>query len=203
MATLVGTLHGTLVHTRRVRILADRLAAMVPPGARVLDVGCGDGALDQLIMQLRPDVSIEGIDVLVRPSSRIHVKRFDGAEIPYPDASFDAVVFVDVLHHTANPVQLLREAKRVGKIILIKDHCKEGFLACPTLRMMDWVGNAHHGVSLPYNYWSRAQWTATFEKLGLKVTAINERVGLYPAPVSWALERGLHFAARIDRADGA
>ncbi|HVB57122.1 MAG TPA: methyltransferase domain-containing protein [Candidatus Acidoferrales bacterium] len=203
MATLVGTLHGTLVHTRRVRILADRLAAMVPPGARVLDVGCGDGALDRLIMELRPDVNIEGIDVLVRPNPKIHVKHFDGTEIPYPDASFDAVMFVDVLHHTANPAVLLREAKRVGRIVLIKDHCKEGFLAHPTLQIMDWVGNAHHGVSLPYNYWSRAQWTAAFKKLDLKVTAINERLGLYPAPVSWVLERGLHFAARIDRADAA
>ena len=73
------------------------------------------------------------------------------ANFRHPDASFDVVMFVDVLHHTDDPLLLLQEAQRVGKIILVKDHFRKGFLAGPTLRFMDWVGNAHHGVVLPYN----------------------------------------------------
>lgn len=63
----------------------------------------------------------------------------DGTNVPYPDASFDAVLFVDVLHHTADPHHLLKEATRVGKMILIKDHFRESFSADIRLRFMDLV----------------------------------------------------------------
>lgn len=198
MTGVIGSAHEKFVHSRRVRVLAERLAALIPHGARVLDVGCGDGTADRLILDRRPDLSIEGIEVLVRDATKVPVRPFDGTSIPYPDASFDLVMFVDVLHHTDDPMILLREAARVGRMILIKDHFREGLLARPTLRLMDWVGNAHHGVALPYNYWSRPQWTTAFDRLGLKIGAINETLGLYPAPASWVFERGLHFIARMD-----
>jgi SAM-dependent methyltransferase len=194
-------LHEKLVFGRRVKVLADHLAALIPPKARVLDVGCGDGTLDALIARRRPDVSIEGIDVLLRPASRIPVKQFDGARIPHPDASFDAVMFVDVLHHTEDPLVLLREAERVGARILVKDHFRQGFLADRTLRFMDWVGNAHHGVALPYNYWSKAQWRAALEALGLQASEMRFSLGLYPAPASWVFERGLHFIGSFERCE--
>jgi SAM-dependent methyltransferase len=199
VAEFVGALHQRLVHGRRVRVLANRLAALIPARSRVLDVGCGDGTIDVLIAAQRPDLSVEGIDVLVRPGAHISVRPFDGSKIPYPDASFDIVMFVDVLHHTLDPKLLLREAARVAKMILIKDHFREGFLSGPTLRLMDWVGNAHHGVALPYNYWSRAQWNAALEELKLKTAEITESLGLYPPPASWLFERDLHFVARLER----
>ena len=201
VAGIVGSLHQTLVFGRRVRVLSDQLAALIPPAARILDVGCGDGTLDLLITRQRPDVSMVGVDVLVRPNARIPVQSFDGANIPYPDASFDAVMFVDVLHHTPDPHLLLREATRVGKMILIKDHFRENFFSDIRLRFMDWVGNAHHGVALPYNYWSRRQWSAAFGQLGLRTIEMRMSLGLYPAPASWIFERGLHFVARLQRGD--
>ena len=179
---VIGVLHKKFVAGRRVQVLAGHLAALIPTGARVLDVGCGDGVIDRLILERRPDVSIQGIDVLVRPDTPIPVKKFDGITIPYPDASFDVVMFVDVLHHTVDPFVLLREAQRVASTVLIKDHFRDGFLSGPTLRFMDWVGNAHHGVALPYNYWSRLEWEQAFAELQLKVGATNARLGLYPPP---------------------
>ena len=145
-------MHQKFVHSRRVRVLAGHLASLLPKNAKVLDVGCGDGAIDRLILNKRPDVSIEGVDVFVRPQTQIQVRAFDGVSLPFPASSFDAVMFVDVLHHTLDPRVLLREAGRVANTILMKDHFRDGFLAGPTLRLMDWVGNAHHGVPLPYNY---------------------------------------------------
>src|SRR5436190_340018 len=100
---LVGLLHAQFVFSRRTRVLADNFVKMISHGARVLDVGCGDGTIDQLILARRPDISIEGIDPLVRAQARIPVRSFDGSNIPYPDRSFDVVMFVDVLHHTRDP----------------------------------------------------------------------------------------------------
>ena len=199
--TLAGKLHNGLVLARRATVLAKHLAARIPPNARVLDVGCGDGIIASRIQQTRSDVSIEGIDVLVRPNPRIPVKYFDGSTIPYPDASFDAAMFVDVLHHAADPFLLLREAVRVARTILIKDHLREGFMSNVTLRFMDWFGNAHHGVALPYNYWSRDQWNAAVGALRVTLCEMNSSLGLYPAPASWLFERKLHFLAKLDHLD--
>src|SRR5262249_21303406 len=136
--------------------------------------------------------------VLVRPTTHIPVKPFAGTNIPHPDASFDAVMFVDVLHHTDDPNVLLREAKRVGRTIVLKDHFRDGVLANETLRFMDWVGNAHHGVVLPYNYWPRATWDAAFRALAMKPVDLRVELGLYPFPASLIFERGLHFVTRLE-----
>ncbi len=156
--------------------------------------------IDHAILQQRPDVTIEGLDVLVRPKTPIPVRPFDGVTLPFAPSSFDVVMFADVLHHTTDPRTLLREAARVGRAILIKDHRREGFLAGPTLRFMDWVGNAHHGVTLPYNYWSEAEWASAFEESDLKVIEMKKSVCLYHPPASWLFDRGLHFIARLERA---
>ena len=192
--SVVGSLHTNLVFGRRTRILAHHLSQLIPSGAHVLDMGCGDGLIDRMIMD-QTGASIEGIDTLIRPSTHIPVRAFSGNAIPYPDHSMDVVMFVDVLHHTSDPKILLAEAARVGRSVLIKDHLREGFLANETLRLMDWVGNAHHNVVLPYNYLSHAEWNAAFDDIGLQVSRLDTKLHLYPAPFSWIFERGLHFIA--------
>ncbi|MEE4376877.1 MAG: class I SAM-dependent methyltransferase [Candidatus Competibacteraceae bacterium] len=194
----ISTLHERYVFGRRVQVLAGHLAALLPQQARVLDVGCGDGNIDCVIKQLRPDVMIEGIDVLVRPTTRIPVHPFDGYRIPFNDSSFDVVMFVDVLHHTDDPQILLAEAQRVAKqAIVLKDHLREGLLAGPTLRLMDWFGNAHHGVVLPYNYWPEQRWRDSFSALGISIERWIAHVGLYPWPASLLFDRRLHYVARL------
>ncbi|HUZ72448.1 MAG TPA: class I SAM-dependent methyltransferase [Stellaceae bacterium] len=198
MSTTVNALHRTLVFDRRTRVLAERLVALLPRGASVLDVGCGDGTIASLVLQHRSDISLRGVDVLVRPGVKIPVEPFDGRQLPCADKSFDVVSFVDVLHHTDDPTILLREAKRVArKLVVLKDHTMDGVLAYQTLRFMDWVGNAAHGVALPYNYWPERKWRAAFDAIGLRVADWQARLGLYPYPGSLLFERGLHFVAAL------
>jgi SAM-dependent methyltransferase len=199
MSGWLDRLHGRSVHPRRVRVLGAHLEAVLPRDAKVLDVGCGDGLLAATIIERRPDLRVEGIDVLVRADARIPVTAFDGSVLPFPDRSFDEVMFVDVLHHTEDPNVLLREAARVSRRgIVLKDHLLEGWLAGPVLRFMDEVGNARHGVALPHNYWPRRRWTEAFTALRLRERSWREDVGLYPWPADLVFGRSLHFIARLE-----
>jgi hypothetical protein len=83
--------------------------------------------------------------------------------LPFHSKSWDTVMFCDVLHHADDAIGMLREAARVARhSVIIKDHLAEGVLARPVLRLMDFVGNAPHGVTLPYNYFERAQWASAY-----------------------------------------
>jgi SAM-dependent methyltransferase len=196
--SILERLHARSVFPRRVKRIASIIAPMIPPRAAVLDVGCGDGQVAAQILARRPDVSITGLDILERPATAIPVRLFDGLSMPVADKSHDVVLFVDVLHHTDDPRVLLREARRVAReAVIIKDHFRDGLLAGATLRFMDWVGNARHGVRLPFNYWRRDEWVEAWEQTSLDPTLITARIDLYPAPASWLFDRSLHFVAKL------
>jgi SAM-dependent methyltransferase len=193
---LLNAMHRTMVFNRRVHILAAHFAETIPQRGTVLDIGTGDGVLAVTLMRLRPDLRIEGVDVLKRPDAAIPVTIYDGHTVPFEDRSFDYVLISDVLHHTEDPASVLTEAARVARIgIVLKDHLREGFLAGPTLRFMDWMGNRGHNVVLPYNYLSRDEWQVAYYKARLTTVSSKEQLGLYPPPLSWVFERQLHFVA--------
>jgi ubiquinone/menaquinone biosynthesis C-methylase UbiE len=195
---LLNAVHHRAVHNRRVRILSQHVAQIIPDGGRVLDVGCGDGLISREIMSQRPDLEIEGVDVMLRPTTHIPATTFDGSVLPFGDGSFDYVTIVDVLHHTTDPVIMLAESRRVArKGVVIKDHLREGFVAGATLRVMDWVGNRGHDVVLPYNYLTREQWDAAFRKAKLRVVAWRGELRLYPPPARYVFDRHLHYIALL------
>lgn len=136
----------------------------------------------------------------MRPTSCLPLRLFDGQVIPYGDDSFDVVMLVDTLHHTQNPLGLLREAVRVARrAVILKDHTCDGVFARSTLRLMDHVGNARHGVrGSPGTYWPKLVWWESFRALGLVVKEYKTRLGLYGWPACWVFERSLHFIARLD-----
>lgn len=195
---LFESVHDRYMRIWRMRILSEHLAALIPKDAVVLDVGCGDGQLSFLISRKRPDLHFKGVDVLVRDQTYIPVEEFAGQVIPYDDASFDVIMFADVLHHTEDPMILLSEAVRVVRsAIVVKDHTNDGIFAEATLRFMDWVGNARFGVVLPYNYWSKQNWLDAFRRLNLAIEVWKKDLRLYPRPASWIFGRSLHFVAKL------
>jgi ubiquinone/menaquinone biosynthesis C-methylase UbiE len=100
--------------------------AAIRPGHRVLDIGCGTGALVTLIKRLHSDVDVVGLDPDPKALARARRKAERAAvtiqldqgfsdELPYPDASFDRVFSSFMLHHlqAGEKEKTLREVRRV------------------------------------------------------------------------------------------
>ena len=97
------------------------IARLVPQGARVLDLGCGDGALLDLLQRTRgcTGYGVEYADANVLACVRrgvnvLQLNLEDGLAI-FEDNSFDVVLQIDTLQHLRNAETMLRETARIGR----------------------------------------------------------------------------------------
>jgi SAM-dependent methyltransferase len=105
-------------------LLAPQLAALadVVVGQRVLDVGCGPGALTtELVRRLGPAAvtAVDPSEPFVAAARERHpgvsVERASAEHLPFPDQAFDATLAQLVVHFMADPVTGLREMARVTR----------------------------------------------------------------------------------------
>lgn len=98
------------------------LAQLVPQGSRVLDLGCGDGAMLQFLQTTRGctgyGVEIADANVLACVKRGVNVIQLnlDEGLAMFEDASFDVVLQLDTLQHLRNAEVMLRETVRVGRV---------------------------------------------------------------------------------------
>ncbi|MGJ7545131.1 methionine biosynthesis protein MetW [Variovorax sp. LT1R16] len=101
------------------------IARLVPEGARVLDLGCGDGALLDLLQRERGctgyGVEIADGNVLqcIRRGVDVIQLNLDEGLAMFDDATFDVVLQIDTLQHLRNAEVMLRETARVGRIGIV------------------------------------------------------------------------------------
>lgn len=101
------------------------IARLVPEGSRVLDLGCGDGALLNLLQRERGcsgyGVEIADGNVLqcIRHGVDVIQLNLDEGLAMFDDASFDVVLQIDTLQHLRNAEVMLRETARVGRIGIV------------------------------------------------------------------------------------
>jgi len=136
---------------------------------KILDLGCGSGILAKKLKE-KLKVEILGIDVTDKRIEKIPFQKFDGKKIPFKENSFETILISFVLHHTQNPIEILKEAKRVAKKIIVFEDLPEntlGRIRC-YLHLHSWKF-LFKNTSLNFNFLKEKEWEKVFKNLNLKL----------------------------------
>jgi methionine biosynthesis protein MetW len=107
------------------QLTMEALARLVPVGSRVLDLGCGDGAMLDHLQRTRActgyGIEIDDANVLACVQRGVNVIQLnlDEGLALFGDQSFDVVLQIDTLQHLRNAETMLRETARVGRIGIV------------------------------------------------------------------------------------
>jgi ubiquinone/menaquinone biosynthesis C-methylase UbiE len=156
-------------------------------GEHLLDLGCGTGALLQLVQTGIPgrreggDLSLAMLNCArAKLPGRVRLTVSDAGELPFPKGLVDVVVSISSLHYWPFPERALAEVRRIlrpGGRVVITDWCAD-YLVC---RICEWLlhkfNRAHHYI------YDRAECESLMKGAGF----VDVRIEAYRVPWPWGI----------------
>jgi SAM-dependent methyltransferase len=157
-------------------------------GQTLLDVGCGNGLISEMSKRHFREVQLLDVVNYVSPEVKLPFLPYrEGQKLPF-ERAYDTVFLLTVLHHSNDPLTLLKETWKVtGKRLIIIESVFGVHEQSPTGKyelanfeereqiayavFVDWLYNRvlHDDIPVPYNFTTPQKWRETFSKLGMRL----------------------------------
>lgn len=173
--------------------------AAIPAQAQVLDVACGTGEFERLILEDQPNQKMVGIDLSeemltvarhkLSDYSNVSFQVASASALPFSQAHFDVIVSANAFHYFDRPDLALSEMKRVLKSngqIVILDWCRDYWLCRVCDFWLTLIDPAHRQC------YTQAEFHAQLESAGFEITrSTRVKLGwLWGLMVATAMPRG-------------
>jgi len=185
--------------------VAMRIARLVPPGARVLDVGCGTASLGQVVRE----ISMGHVVGIEPDASRVSIARRTGIEVHQGYltdelvaalGTFDVVIFADVLEHIPDPHRAVLTARKAlktgGKILISVPNVAHWSVRLSLLQGR--FEYAPYGImdATHLRWFTRATIVSFLNRLGFAVISVRFTIGaglpVYSTQMPWRWLRWHH-----------
>lgn len=151
----------------------EHIGPFLPASGTILDIGSGTGAVSRILKDR--GYTVTSVDVRNRS---LHIEDapilYDGARLPFTDSSFDCGLLLTVLHHTPDPVEILRDAARVCRqIIIIED-----VYTNPIQKHLTYFTDSLFNMEFrghPHTNKTDHEWRGVFQYLRLTLTQAQQR----------------------------
>ena len=165
----------------RARHIGRCIAPYLSQKSKVLDIGCGNGVVTQELRNMF-GFDISGTDVAKYLSKDIPFTQMKTpTQLDFEDQHFDVGLINDVLHHIDhdNQVDLIQEATRVCKLVLIFD-ARPSRLAFFSDKVLNRIHNKNMAIPLTFRH--RAEWEKVIAARGLTCSGkdLKKPFALYP-----------------------
>ena len=158
---------------KRVEIKIGHLLPHVTKSDKILDIGTGNGGICHAMREA--EMNIQPLDVKdISFFPEVKPLVYDGEKLPFENGSFDVALMITMLHHTPDPVAIIKEALRVSpKLIIMEDIYTNVFQKHLTFFTDSLVNLEFEGH--PHTNRNDAGWQLLFKELGLELVSVEYR----------------------------
>lgn len=151
--------------------IMNKINSFLNEGDKVLDIGSGTGNVCDVLAKsgyMPTPLDVQDLSVVERMRPIV----YNGGKMPFDNDSFDVSLVCTVLHHAPKPEEILVEAKRVSKKIIVVEDIYSNWFHKYSTYFFDSLANLEF-IGHPHSNKNDKQWKETFEKLGLKLKEAN------------------------------
>ncbi|PIW89982.1 MAG: hypothetical protein COZ92_01955 [Candidatus Nealsonbacteria bacterium CG_4_8_14_3_um_filter_40_11] len=167
------------LYQRAAKKMCQDCQSFIKNGSRILDLGCGCGIVGKTFQDFF-EAEVLGVDVKDYRVSFLPFQIYDGLHLPFSEKSFDTVLINYVLHHSEDPIALLKEAKRVArdKIVVYED-LPNGVLSSLICQLHGASFAKFLGDANKISFKSEKEWEKLFGEIGLSII-FKKKISNFP-----------------------